>query len=295
MNDDGIDEVRRLLVSKPRPTTLAERRQRLDEIGSAFGVAGDIRFEPTRIGGVEAEWSTTPGSDDSRVLVFFHGGGYASGSIHSHRGMAAEAGRAAGIRAVAVGYRLAPENPYPAALQDARAVYDALLASGIPATRIAIGGDSAGGNLSLALMLSLRDAGKPLPACAWLVSPWTDLQMTGGSLATKASVDPIISKTYLQELAASFLGDADAGSPLISPIHADLAGLPPLLVQVGSAETLLDDAIRIAARAASADVRVTLEVWPHMIHAWPLWSARVPAGRAALKSAGAFIRAHVSS
>ena len=293
MSSDDIDEIRRLLVSKPRPTTLAERRQRLDEIGSAYGVAADIQFEPTRIGGVEAEWSLAPDADSSRVLVYFHGGGYSSGSIHSHRSMVAEAGRAAGIRALAVGYRLAPENPYPAALQDAVAVYDALLAAGTPPRHIAIGGDSAGGNLTLALMLSLRDAGKPLPACGWLVSPWLDLAMTGETLATKAAVDPIISKAYLQELAHAFLGTTDPSLPLVSPLRADLAGMPPLLVQVGSAETLLDDAVRIAAKAGAADVRVTLEVWPHMIHAWHLWAAKLASGRRALASAGAFIRVRV--
>jgi acetyl esterase/lipase len=288
---DDIDAIRRLLVSKPRPTTLAERRERLDEIGSAYGVAPDIAFNAARIGGVESEWSAAPGSDGTRVLIFFHGGGYCSGSIRSHRSMASEAGRAAGIRALAVGYRLAPEHPYPAALQDAMAVYDALLADGVPARHVAVGGDSAGGNLTLALMLSLRDAGKPLPACGCLVSPWTDLAMTGATLASKASVDPIISKPYLQELADAYLAGTEPKLPLVSPLNADLTGLPPLLVQVGSAETLLDDAIRIAARAAADDVRVTLEVWPHMIHAWHLWAARLASGRAALASAGAFMRA----
>ena len=289
--DDDIDAIRRLLVSKPRPTTLAERRERLDEIGSAYGVAPDIVFKAARIDGVETEWSAAPGSDGTRVLVFFHGGGYCSGSIRSHRSMASEAGRAAGIKALAVGYRLAPEHPYPAALQDAMAVYDALLADGVPARHVAVGGDSAGGNLALALILRLREAGKPLPACGWLVSPWTDLAMTGATLASKASVDPIISKPYLQELADAFLAGTDPKLPLVSPLYADLAGLPPLLVQVGSAETLLDDAIRIAARAAADDVRVTLEVWPRMIHAWHLWAARLASGRAALASAGAFMRA----
>lgn len=289
--DDDIDAIRRLLVSKPRPTTLAERRERLDEIGSAYGVAPDIVFKAARIGGVETEWSAAPGSDGTRVLVFFHGGGYCSGSIRSHRSMASEAGRAAGVKALAVGYRLAPEHPYPAALQDAMAVYDALLADGVPARHVAVGGDSAGGNLALALILRLREAGKPLPACGWLVSPWTDLAMTGATLASKASVDPIISKPYLQELADAYLAGTDPKLPLVSLLYADLAGLPPLLVQVGSAETLLDDAIRIAARAAADDVRVTLEVWPRMIHAWHLWAARLASGRAALASAGAFMRA----
>jgi len=294
VSDDGIEAIRRLLASKPRPTSLAERRQRLDEVASADPVAADIRFEPAQIGGVPCEWSLAPGNDASRVLVFLHGGGYCSGSIQSHRGMVAGAGRAAGIRTLAVGYRLAPEHPFPAALEDAQAVYRALLEQGLDPRRVAVGGDSAGGGLTLALMVSLRDAGKPLPACAWLVSPWVDLAMTGESLASKAHIDPLISKPYLQELADAYLAGGDPTRPLVSPLHADLAGLPPLLVQVGSAETLLDDAVRISARAGAADVAVTLQVWPHMIHAWHLWAARLEAGRQALAAAGAFMRARLA-
>lgn len=294
MSDAGIEAVRRMLASRPRPISLAERRERLDLVASADAVAGDVRFDPDRVAGVPAEWSLAPGSDTSRVLMFFHGGGYCSGSIRSHRGMVAGAGRAAGVRTLALGYRLAPENPYPAALQDALAAYSAVIASGIDPNHIAIGGDSAGGGLTLALMLSLRDAGKPLPACGWLVSPWVDLTMSGASLATKASVDPLISKAYLQELADAYLAGGDPSQPLVSPLFADLTGLPPLLIQVGSAETLLDDAVRIASRAGAADIAVTLEVWPHMIHAWHLWAASVDAGRQALASAGAFVRARLS-
>lgn len=295
MPDDGIDGIRKLLGSKPRPTTQAERRERLDEIGSVDPVAPDIRFDPVTMGGVSAEWSLAPDSDSRRVLLYFHGGGYSSGSIRSHRGMVAEAGRAAKVRTLAAGYHLAPENPFPAALEDAVAIFGALLAQGTDPGMVAIGGDSAGGGLTLALMIRLRDTGKPLPACGWLVSPWVDLAMTGGSLDAKAAVDPIISKTYLGELAHSYLAGASPTNPLVSPLYADLAGLPPLLIQVGSAETLLDDAVRIASRAGEADVATTLEIWPHMIHAWHLWAARVEAGRKALASAGAFINARLST
>jgi epsilon-lactone hydrolase len=194
------------------------------------------------------------------------------------------------VRTLAVGYRLAPEHPFPAALEDALAAYGFLLRQGIAPGKIAIGGDSAGGGLTLAALTRLRDAGKPLPACAWLVSPWVDLQMTGASLADKADVDPLISKPYLEELAAAFLAGADPAGPLVSPLHGDLAGLPPMLVQVGSAETLLDDALRIARRAGAADVPVSVEIWPHMIHAWHLWAAQLADGRRAIAAAGAFIR-----
>jgi epsilon-lactone hydrolase len=293
MSHSEIDAVRELLRSRPRPTGFAERRERLDAIGSTYPVATDIRLEATDANGVAAEWSLAPGSDPSRVLLFFHGGGYCSGSIVSHRGMVTEVGRSARVRTLAVAYRLAPEHPFPAALEDARAAYRFLLDHGIAAPRIVVGGDSAGGGLTLALMTSLRDAGERLPGCAWLVSPWVDLQMTGASLAEKANVDPLISKPYLEELASAYLAGADPASPLVSPLNADLAGLPPVLVQVGSAETLLDDAVRIAQRAGAADVRINLEIWPHMIHAWHLWATQLEEGRRAIASAGAFIRARL--
>ena len=293
MSHSEIDAVRELLRSRPRPIGFAERRERLDAIGSTSPVATDIRLEATDANGVAAEWSLAPGSDPSRVLLFFHGGGYCSGSIVSHRGMVTEVGRSARVRTLAVAYRLAPEHPFPAALEDARAAYRFLLDHGIAAPRIVVGGDSAGGGLTLALMTSLRDAGERLPGCAWLVSPWVDLQMTGASLAEKANVDPLISKPYLEELASAYLAGADPANPLVSPLDADLAGLPPLLVQVGSAETLLDDAVRIAQRAGAADVRINLGSRPHMIHAWHLWAAQLEEGRGAIASAGAFIRARL--
>jgi len=293
MSSSEIDAVRELLRSKPRPTSFPERRQRLDAIGSISLIAEDIGLEPIDANGVAAEWSLAPGSDPSKVLLFFHGGGYCSGSIVSHRGMVTEAGRAAQARTLAVGYRLAPEHPFPAAIEDARSAYRFLLDQGVAPSKIAIGGDSAGGGLTLALMTSVRDARQPLPACAWLVSPWVDLRMTGASLAEKAAIDPLISKPYLEELASAYLAGADPANPLVSPLNADLAGLPPLLVQAGSAETLLDDAVRIARRAGAVDVRVNLEIWPHMIHAWHLWAAQLEAGRRAIASAGAFIRAHL--
>jgi epsilon-lactone hydrolase len=293
MSRSEIDAVRELLRSKPRPTSFPERRQRLDAIGSTSPLAGDIGLEPIDANGVAAEWSLAPGSDPSKVLLFFHGGGYCSGSIVSHRGMVTEAGRAAQARTLAVGYRLAPEHPFPAAIEDARSAYRFLLDQGVAPSKIAIGGDSAGGGLTLALMTSVRDAREPLPACAWLVSPWVDLRMSGANLAEKAAIDPLISKPYLEELASAYLAGADPANPLVSPLNADLAGLPPLLVQVGSAETLLDDAVRIARRAGAADVRVKLEIWPHMIHAWHLWAAQLEAGRRAIASGGAFIRAHL--
>jgi len=291
---EEIDGVRALLSSLPRPTSLAERRERLDTVASAYGTASDIAFEPVRIGTCEAEWSLAPDSDPDRVLLYFHGGGYCSGSIRSHRGMVSEIGRAAKVRTLALGYSLAPEHPFPAALEDAVAAFEYLLAMGIPSERIAIGGDSAGGGLTLATMIRLREAGRSLPACAWLVSPWVDLEMSGASIDTKDADDPLIHRAYLQELASAYCGKESPRNPLISPLYADLGGLPPILVQVGSAETLLDDAVAIVERLGEADRRVTLEIWPRMIHAWHLWSARLTAGQQAIASAGAYIDRHLA-
>ncbi|MEH2510031.1 monoterpene epsilon-lactone hydrolase [Nitrobacteraceae bacterium AZCC 1564] len=293
MPSSEIDAIRALLVAKARPVGWAERRERLDEIGSVWPVADDIKRSSVDIDGIPAEWSLAPGSDEARVLLFFHGGGYCSGSIKSHRRMVTEAGRAAKIRTLALGYRLAPEHPFPAARADALAAWRFLRAQGYAPSHIAIGGDSAGGNLTAVLINLLREQGER-PACAWLVSPWTDLTMSGSSLATKDAVDPIIHKAYLGELADAFVpAGISRNDPRISPLFSDLHGFPPTLVQVGSHETLLDDATRFAAVAGAAEVEVTLEVWPEMIHAWPMWNAHLEAGRRALKNAGAFIRRHV--
>jgi monoterpene epsilon-lactone hydrolase len=295
MAQSEIENVRALLRSKPRPVGWTERRQRLDDIGSVWPVADDVKLEPVDVDGLGGEWSIAPNSDPSRVLMFFHGGGYGSGSIVSHRRMVTEAGRAAGMRTLAIAYRLAPEHPFPAAYDDALTAWRFLREQGIPAGRIAVGGDSAGAGLAIALIGRLRDADEELPACAWLVSPWTDLTMSGSSLSSKSAADPIIHREYLNELADAYLPPGmDRKDPRVSPLYADLRSFPPLLIQVGSAETLLDDATRFASAAGAADVRVTLEIWPHMIHAWHLWNARLEPGRRALASAGAFIRAHLS-
>jgi acetyl esterase/lipase len=202
-----------------------------------------------------------------------------------------EAGRAAGMRTLAVGYRLAPEDPFPAALDDAIAAWRFLREQGIDAEHIAMGGDSAGAGLTVALINALVAGGEALPACGWLISPWTDLTMSGTTLVTKDAIDPLIHKAYLLELADAYLPpDMDRNDPRVSPLYADLKGLPPLLIQVGSDESLLADATRFAAAAGEAEVEVTLEIWPHMIHAWPLWNARLEAGRQAIVHAGDFIR-----
>jgi epsilon-lactone hydrolase len=289
-----IDAVRALLSAKPRPVGWEQRRRRIEEVGAVWPVADDIRLEPVDLDGVESEWSIVPGADASRVLIYFHGGGYCSGSVLSHRRLVTEAGRAGGLRTLAAAYRLAPEHPFPAARDDALTVWRRLRRDGYAANRIAVGGDSAGANLALALVEELKRAGENLPGCLWLLSPWVDLTMSGATLTSKSGVDPLIQKGYLEELATAFApAGMDRKDPRLSPLYADLKGLPPTLVQIGSAETLLDDAVRFAAAAGEADVSATLEIWPYMIHAWPLWNARLEPGRRALAHAGAFLREHL--
>ncbi|WP_245443441.1 alpha/beta hydrolase [Labrys okinawensis] len=286
-----ITAIRDLLSSKPRPVGWGERRARLDEVGTHWPVAEDIQCTDIQCDGIPGEWSTAPGSDADKVLLYFHGGGYCSGSIRSHRRLVTEAGRAARMRTLAIDYRRAPEHPFPAQHEDALAAWRFLRRQGIAAEDIAVGGDSAGGNLTLALIGRLHAAGEPLPRCAWLISPWTDLTMSGATLASKDAIDPIIHKAYLEELAGAYVpAGQDRGDPLISPLFADLHGFPPLLIQVGSAEALLSDATRLAEAAGIADVPVRLEIWPHMIHAWPVWNAGLEDGRRALCAAGAFMR-----
>jgi monoterpene epsilon-lactone hydrolase len=294
MAQSEITAIRVLLRSKPRPVGWPERRKRLDDVGSVWPIADDVKVATVDVNGLPGEWSIVPGSDLSRVLMFFHGGGYCSGSIVSHRRLVTEAGRAAGVRTLAIAYRLAPEHPFPAAYDDVLTAWRFLRDQNIPAAHIAIGGDSAGAGLTLALIGRLRDAQEKLPGCAWLISPWTDLTMSGPALSSRDAVDPLIHKEYLIELANAYLPvGMDRKDPRVSPLYADLKGFPPVIIQVGSAETLLDDATRFAAVAGTADVRVTLEIWPQMIHAWPLWNARLEPGRHALASAGAFIRQHL--
>jgi acetyl esterase/lipase len=291
MTQTEIQAIREVLAASPRPPDLAGRRQRLDGVFGQFPLAPGAMAEVTDANGVAAEWTATPSANPSRVVLYMHGGGYVSGSIASHRSMVSELGLAAGARTLALGYRLAPESPFPAACEDVLAGYRFLIESGIAPSRIVLAGDSAGGGLTMATLLWLRDAGVPMPAGGFLISPWVDLENSGASMTGKDAVDPIIRKPYLDDLAAQYLNGADPRTPRASPLLAELRGLPPLLIQVGTAETLLDDATRLAAKAAAADVHVTLSAWPDMIHVWHLFHQRLAPARAAIAEAGRWIRA----
>ena len=290
MSDPEIGALCAKLLSRPRSTDYRQRRKDLDALGQGYALAADVTVEKTDAGGVPAEWSSTPGAARDAAVLYVHGGGYVIGSLDSHRHLVAELGRAANTVSLALGYRLAPEHPFPAAVEDAVAGYRFLLARGFKPGRIAIAGDSAGGGLVVAALAALRDAGLAQPGCGWCLSPRIDMEGLGGSMESKAAADPMVQKPGLLDMAALYLGGADPRSPLAAPLYADLAGLAPLLIQVGAAETLLDDAIRLAQRAGAADVRVDLQIWPEMVHVWPLFYPELAAGKRALDAAGAFIR-----
>jgi epsilon-lactone hydrolase len=290
MGDSEIGALRAKLAARPRSDDYRQRRKDIDARGLAYGVAGDVRAEPVTANGVGAEWTTTPNDARDAALLYLHGGGYVIGSLDSHRHLAAEAGRACGVAALALDYRLAPEHPFPAAADDALAGYRFLLRRGIASARIAIAGDSAGGGLVVAAMVAIRDAGLAQPACGWCISPWVDMEAAGQSMTSRAATDPMVQRAGILDMAKLYLGGADRRSPLASPIYADLKGLAPLLIQVGACETLLDDALRLARVAGEADVRVDLQIWPEMIHVWHLFHPELKAGRSAIEAGGAYVR-----
>jgi acetyl esterase/lipase len=274
---------------------IPEARAMFENLSSLFPVAPDVAIEQVDAGGIPGQWITPPGVDADRVLFYLHGGGYTVGSVNTHRSMIAELARAAGVRALGIDYRLAPEHPHPAAIQDACSAYRWLVNSGVDASRVAIAGDSAGGGLTFATLISLRDTGDTLPACAVTISPWTDLEGTGESRTTRAEADPMIDGTRIGEHGRYYAPDGDLRAPTVSPLYADLSGLPPTLIQVGDAEVLLDDSTRIAARLEEAGVDVTLEVADEMVHVWHFFHAVAPEAKAAIEGAGAFIRKHLGS
>lgn len=253
-----------------------------------------VTCTPVEAGGVSAEWSVAAGVDETKVVLYVHGGGYVMGSAGSHRDVTGRLSKAAGARVLSLNYRLAPEHPFPAPVDDAVAAYRWLLAQGISPGNIAVAGDSAGGGLAIATLLALRDAGEPLPAAGVGISPWVDMEGTGESMTTRAAVDPVVQKEGLLGMAKLYLGDADPKNPLAAPLHADLAGLPPLLLQVGDAETLLDDSTRLAEKARAAGVDVTLKVWDEMPHVWHLFAPILPEGRQAIDEIGSFFQARTA-
>jgi monoterpene epsilon-lactone hydrolase len=271
----------------------SERRVGIDALGAAVPPPESCLVEPITLGGVPAEKIAPRDAAADRTIFYLHGGGYCIGGPASHRTMAARMAEAAGATAFVVDYRLAPEHPFPAAHDDALAAWRALLALGRDPARTVIAGDSAGGGLSVACAVAARDAGLPLPAALHLISPWANLTNASPAYAAKAETDFVITQQGIDEFADGYLGAGDRRNPRASPLFADLAGLPPMLIQVGSEEVLMSDSIQLAERAGFAQVDVTLRIWPDMIHIWPFFAMLSASGRAIAEST-AWIKGRVA-
>jgi epsilon-lactone hydrolase len=269
---------------------VTQQRAIFEKMIASIPLPGDVVTARGSLAGIPVVSVDVAGVESDDVIFYIHGGAYAVGSAAASAGLASDLVRRAGARAISIDYRLAPENPYPAAVDDTVAAYRALLET-VPAGRIALAGESAGAGLTVATLVALKMAGLPQPSSAVMFSPWADLTLSGDSMKSKAAVDPALTPAGLRLRAADYAG-GDLADPLASPVFADLTGLPPLLIQAGSHEILLDDATRLAVHAAAADVQVTLEVTPGVPHVFQAYAAMLDEAGAALNSAGTFIRGH---
>ena len=296
MTARGIDVVRAHLSKLPPSAslTIAERRAQYERAERVFPTPADVEVEVVAAPDRPAEWLRPPGAGADAAVLYLHGGGYVIGSPRSHRHLAAAIARAAGTRALLLDYRLAPEHPFPAALEDAVAAYRWLLGQGVAAARIVVAGDSAGGGLTVATLVSLRDRGLPRPAGGVCISPWVDLTNSAASYETKAAVDPIVTRDGIRQMTEAYIGAGDPKQPLASPLYADLRGLPPLLVHVGSDEVLLDDAVALGHRARDAGVDAIVEEWPAMIHVWHWFLPMLDEASRAISDIGRFVRARIA-
>jgi acetyl esterase/lipase len=294
--DTVVEMIRQANVAGEESTlTAVELRQSMETMVGAVPVIDGTVFETVMAGGVPSEWvrpATTVASD--ACVVYLHGGGYVLGSVNTHRGLASHLAARTGLPVLVVDYRLGPEHPFPAALDDALAAYEWVLTQGFAPDRLVIAGDSAGGGLTLATLHALRDRGRPLPAAAVPISPWTDLTLSGESMDALDAHDPMVRRPGLQRMADWYLGDHDPNDPLASPVFGDAKGLPPLLIHVGEVETLLDDSKRYAAAAEAAGVDVTLEVWPEMTHVWHAFGPMIPESDAAVTRVAEFVAQHLN-
>lgn len=280
-----------LKISSNYNNPLDQLREKLVKDTKFLKPPKDVVITPVNAAGVPAEWLDPPNPISSKAMIYLHGGGYVMGSPATHRSLVARLAKACGIRTLSVDYRLAPEHPFPAALEDALAVYQWMLNQGVLPKNIIIAGDSAGGGLTLATLISLRDNHLPLPAMALCISPWTDLTLTGESITNCAKIDPYISQDLLK-LGAHYVGDNDPRHPHISPFYADLKGLPPLLIHVGTDEVLLSDSTRLAKAAEDAGVEVNLKVWDRMWHDFHLWAPYLPEADQAIEEISEFVERH---
>jgi acetyl esterase/lipase len=279
--------------------TISEQRAALEGLSASAGPPEGVSIRRLELGGCAAEWITPDGAPrdalDGAVVLYLHGGGYCIGSLDTHRDLAARLAIATGCTVATIDYRLAPENQFPRAVDDACAAYRELLATGKRPERIAIAGDSAGGGLTIATALALRSAGTPLPAAVACLSPWADLTQSAPSYESLGDVDPMVTKEGLDEMAAAYLGGADARNPLASPLFADdLGHLPPALIEVGDHEVLLDDSVRLAERIRADGGSVTVTVWPELIHVFQAFpGALIPEADESITAIGSFLAGHL--
>ena len=292
--DKAINMFRTAKAEAQSLTTVDEFRVWYEGFTGQFDLPEDAVVEQVGVGGITAEWVSAPGASENKAVLYLHGGGYIIGSTRTHRVPMYHLSKASGARILVLNFRLAPEHPFPAAVEDSVTAYRWLLAQGISPKNIVIGGDSAGGGLTLATLVALRYMGDPLPAAGISHSGWTDLANTGETFVTKAEEDPIIDKEMVENMAAAYLGDRSRTIPLASPYYADLRGLPPLLMQVGGAEVLLDDSIRTAERAKEAGVDVTFKLWEGMPHVWQVFASFLPEAKQSLEECGEFIKKHTN-
>ena len=290
-----FNQVVELIKSAPETSHLSfpERRAKEKKDAALLPLAKDVTVEPFTIGEIPAAWFNTPDMQPEKVLLYFHGGGYCLGSIATHQTLISHIAKATNIRCLAVDYRLAPENPFPAAVQDASSAYEWLISDVTSPRKIVIGGDSAGGGLAVATLLDLKSRGVPLPAAAVCLSPWCDLELSGDSYKTKIEEDPLVDIKQIPAFVNAYLGKANPKSPLANPLFGNLSGLPPMLVQVGSAEVLLDDAKRLVANAKMSAVDAVLEVWDEMFHVWQYHAYKMPEAQEALETIAGFIERRV--
>ena len=290
--DRAIARIRAVYRNWNRDTKVARMRSDWD---AAFGGStAPVTCEGVSAGGVDGEWISPANAPKDKAALYFHGGGFRIGSVTSHRDLIAQIAVASGCRVLAINYRLAPEHRFPAALDDVLAAYGWMLGQGFEPGNIAFAGDSAGGNLALAAILALRERKRPLPAAVALMSPWTDMAATGASYVSRAEADPIHQRPMILALAKNYLGgQGDPCDPLISPLYADLRDLPPLLIQVGDRETVLDDSVMFADKARAAGVEVDLQVWDGMIHVFQMFGAELPEARQAIAETAGFLNRHL--
>ncbi len=292
---NAVNELLRAANAAVRPGSWDERRAAMEATLGGFPRAGGVALQPFRINGIDAEWQARRDVREDAVLLYLHGGGYAVGSIATHRPLTTEVAAGFNGRVLSLGYRLAPEHPCPAAIEDALAAYRWLVEDqGIPASNIIIAGDSAGGGLTVATLVAIRDAGLAAPAGGWCLSPWTDLTMTSKTMAAKAEDDLLISDVSLKEYAAAYAPGGDVSDPRATVLNASLKGLPPLLIQVGTAERLLDDSVALAGKASADDVAVTLETWPGQPHVFHIFAAMLGEARAAIAGATNWANARIA-